>query len=434
MLKRYFTLMLLVVFAVTLNAKKNDIEKMLKKIDKVSSFEKIEKTDTLRTYYSLKFTQQLDKDNPEAGTFEQRLLLGHRGWDRPMVIITQGYGGGGTFTGNRFYEELTSLIDANVIFVEHRYFEGSTPTPCNWDYRTIPNSMEDYHSITTTFKEFYKDKWLSTGISKGGSTSMFYRAYYPDDVDVSVPYVAPLCVALEDGRHESFLEQAGTKAQRDAVRNFQLLLLERKEVYMPLFEDYCKQKKYTFRQPISVIYDYCVLEYAFSFWQWGSPADKIPTMAAGDEAIFKYFISSCDPDYFSRGNKLDSFSVQAVKDFGYYGYNIEPFKKYIKEPLKDYYKKIMLSEEWYDVEFDGSTHRKVVDYLTENDPKMIYIYGEFDPWTANGVTWLRDRNKKNIRIFIEPNGSHRARIGTMPKETQKEILDLLQEWTNYRKQ
>ena len=122
MLKRYFTILMLVVFAVTLNAKKNDIEKMLKKIEKVSSFEKIEKTDTLRTYYALKFTQQLDKDNPEAGTFEQRLLLGHRGWDRPMVIITQGYGGGGSFSSNRFYEELTTLIDANVLFVEHRYF------------------------------------------------------------------------------------------------------------------------------------------------------------------------------------------------------------------------------------------------------------------------------------------------------------------------
>ncbi|MBR5511076.1 MAG: aminopeptidase [Bacteroidaceae bacterium] len=433
MLKRYFMVMLLVVFAVTLNAKKNDITKMLKKIDAVSSFEKIEKLDTLRSYYSLKFTQQLDKDNPEAGTFEQRVLLGHRGWDRPMVIITQGYGGGGSFSSNRFYEELTTLIDANVLFVEHRYFDESTPSPCNWDYLTIPNSMEDYHAITTAFKEFYKNKWLSTGISKGGSTSMFYRAYYPDDVDVSVPYVAPLCVALEDGRHESFLEQASTKAKRDAVRNFQLLMLERKEVYMPLFEDYCKKKNYTFRQPLSVIYDYCVLEYAFSFWQWGNPVEKIPTLEAGDEAIFKYFIASCDPDYFSRGNRLDSFSVQAVKDFGYYGYNVEPFKKYIKEPLEDYYKKIMLGEDWYDVEFDGSVHRKVVDYLTENDPKMIYIYGEWDPWTANGVTWLRDRNKKNIRIFIEPDGSHKARIGTMPENMKKEILDLLEEWVGYRK-
>ena len=42
-------------------------------------------------------------------------------------------------------------------------------------------------------------------------------------------------------------------------------------------------------------------------------------------------------------------------------------------------------------------------------------------------------NKKNIKIYIEPNGSHKARIGTMPEETKKEILDLLQEWVGYRK-
>ena len=33
---------------------------------------------------------------------------------------------------------------------------------------------------------------------------MFYRTYFPDDVDISVPYVAPLNQSLEDGRHEPF--------------------------------------------------------------------------------------------------------------------------------------------------------------------------------------------------------------------------------------
>ena len=63
---------------------------------------------------------------------------------------------------------------------------------------------------------------------------------------------------------------------------------------------------------------------------------------------------------------------------------------------------------------------------------MIYIYGEWDPWTASGVTWLRDRNKKNIHIYVEPGGSHKARIRTMSKEVQQEIMDKLQEWMQYR--
>ena len=433
MLKRYFMVMLLVVFAVTLNAKKNDITKMLKKIDAVSSFEKIEKLDTLRSYYSLKFTQQLDKDNPEAGTFEQRVLLGHRGWDRPMVIITQGYGGGGSFSSNRFYEELTTLIDANVLFVEHRYFDESTPSPCNWDYLTIPNSMEDYHAITTAFKEFYKNKWLSTGISKGGSTSMFYRAYYPDDVDVSVPYVAPLCVALEDGRHESFLEQVSTKANRDAIRAYQTEMFERKERMMPLFDAYCLEKDLIFRVPTSTIYDLLVLEYQFSMWQWGTPVSTIPALDSEDKVLFDYFIKMCGPDYFAAENKIESFFVQAVKDFGYYGYNIEPFHKYVNaEEVEGYLKRVLLTEEFADVKFDDSNYRFVTDYYTENDPKAIMIYGEVDPWTASGVTWLRDRNKENIKIFIQPGGSHTARILNMPEKMRDEILEQLNEWMQYK--
>ena len=31
---------------------------------------------------------------------------------------------------------------------------------------------------------------------------MFYRYHYPEDVDVTVAYVAPLNFKVEDGRHE----------------------------------------------------------------------------------------------------------------------------------------------------------------------------------------------------------------------------------------
>lgn len=426
-----FAALLLATFSVS--ADNNEVEKMLKKIDAVTSYELLEKNDTTRTYYLLKYRQNLDPKNIEAGTFEQRVMLGHRGFDRPTVIVTEGYGADYAFKNKRFgVEELAFILNANILFVEYRYFLESRPTPCNWDYLTIENSMYDYHNIVTAFKEFYKGKWASTGISKGGSTSMFYRAYFPDDVDVSVPYVAPLSRSLEDGRHESFLEQAATKSDRDAIRNFQYTLLEKKEALMPMFDKYCLDKGYTFYVPTSTIYDLCVLEYQFSFWQWGSPVTEIPA-AASDKEIFDYLIKNCEPSYFAAQNNLESFSVQAVKDFGYYGYNVEPFKKYINEKdIEGYYKRVMLPAEWSNVEFDDYNYRFVTDFLTDNDPKMIFIYGEWDPWTATGVTWLRDRNKENIRIYIEPNGSHKARISSMPKEVRKEILDTLEEWLQYR--
>ena len=433
-MKKRLTLMLsFVLMAFVAFAQNSDVEKMLKGIEYVKSFEKLEKADTTRQYYLMKFTQLLDTDNPEAGSFEQRVMLGHRGYDRPVVIVTEGYGADYAFSSPRYMEELTKIMDANIIFVEHRYFLESTPDPCNWDYLTIENSMEDYHRIITSFKTFYGKKWASTGISKGGSTSIFLRAYYPEDLDVSVPYVGPLSCAVEDGRHESFLEQVSTKANRDAIRNFQKELFERKERLLPLFDDYCNSKGIVFRVPSSTIYDLLVLEYQFSMWQWGTPTNTIPALDSDDKTIVNYFIKMCGPDYFAAENSIESFFVQAVKDFGYYGYNIEPFRKYVdEEEIEGYLKRVLLPEEFADVEFDDSNYRFVTDYYTENDPKMILIYGEVDPWTASGITWLRDRNKKNIKVFIQPGGSHTARILNMPKDMRDEILDQLNEWMEYK--
>lgn len=425
-----FSLLLTVMLV---GAQNNDVEKMLKGIKAVSSYEKITKADTTRQYYLFKITQLLDPANPAAGTFEQRVMLGHRGYDRPMVIVTEGYGGDYAFNNPKYMEELTQIMDANILFVEYRYFSGSTPEPCNWEYLTVANSMNDYHNIITSFKPFYKAKWASTGISKGGSTSIFLRAYYPEDIDVSVPYVGPLSCAVEDGRHESFLEQVSTKANRDAIRAFQTEMFERKERMMPLFDAYCLDKGLIFRVPTSTIYDLLVLEYQFSMWQWGTPVSTIPALDSEDKVLHDYFIKMCGPDYFAAENKIESFFVQAVKDFGYYGYNIEPFHKYVNaEDIEGYLKRVLLTEEFADVKFDDSNYRFVTDYYTENDPKAIMIYGEVDPWTASGVTWLRDRNKENVKIFIQPGGSHRARILNMPEEMRDEILEQLNEWMQYR--
>ena len=431
--KRFFTLLSLLFAVLFVYAQNNDVEKMLKDIKAVASFEKIEKADTTRQYYLMKVTQLLDPQNPATGTFEQRVMLGHRGYDRPMVVVTEGYGADYAFKSPRYMEELTYIMDANILFVEYRYFSGSTPNPCNWDYLTVANSMEDYHNIITSFKPFYNAKWASTGISKGGSTSIFYRAYYPEDLDVSVPYVGPLSGAVEDGRHESFLERVGTKAERDAIRNFQTELFERKQRLMPMFDAYCLDKGLVFRVPSTEIYDLLVLEYQFSMWQWGTPVKTIPALDSEDKVIFDYFMKMCGPEYFEKGSSIESFFVQAAKDFGYYGYNIEPFRKYVKaENVEGYLNRVFLPEELANVEFDDSNYRFVTDYYTENDPKMLLIYGEVDPWTATGITWMRDRNKQNVKIYIQPRGSHTARILNMPANMRDEILEQLNEWMQYK--
>lgn len=71
-------------------------------------------------------TQPLDHRHPEKGSFRQRVIVGHVGYDRPTVIVTEGYGAGYALRPT-YREELSELFDANMIFVEHRYFSNPLP-------------------------------------------------------------------------------------------------------------------------------------------------------------------------------------------------------------------------------------------------------------------------------------------------------------------
>lgn len=110
--------------------------------------------------------------------------------------------------------------------------------------------------------------------------------------------------------------------------------------------------------------------------------------------------------------------------FAKYVFNKEKMFRYL--PSKDYLHRLMLPEELKDMPFDKTLSKKITKFLKENDPKMIFIYGQNDPWTAAGVTWLK--GKKNIHVFVEPGGSHRARIGTLPEEEKKQVMELINEW------
>ena len=62
--------------------------------------------------------------------------------------------------------------------------------------------------------------------------------------------------------------------------------------------------------------------------------------------------------------------------------------------------RVMLPADLQHLSFDDTLYKKTVKFLKENDPKMIYIYGGDDPWTASGVTWLEE--KENIKVYTLP--------------------------------
>lgn len=427
-MKRKITLLflslcwVLVAFAAT-----GELKEKLEQLKGISEIEQLE-SDHGAEKYLVRITQQIDPKNPAIGTFTQRVIVEHAGFDRPTILVTEGYWADYALKP-KYREELAEMLDANMIFVEYRYFHESTPEPCNWDYLTAENSAYDLHHVNQTFRQIYSGKWISTGVSKGGQTTCLYRAFFPDDVDFSVPYVAPLNQGVEDGRHEPFLEKkVGTKKDRKRVKDFQTEILKRKSEILPLLENFCKEKKLKYRIPMAEVLDYCVLEYPFALWQWGTSTATIPSPSSDTQTLFEHLVELSEPNYFAEDQPFVPFFVQAARELGYYGYDTKPFQQYLTiDSSEGYLNRIMLPQDLVGkIEFRPELYHKVYNFLKDNDPKMIFIYGEIDPWSATRVPSFK--GKKNEQIYIQPGGSHRARIGNMPEEMKEKILTQINQW------
>ncbi|NTU95391.1 MAG: aminopeptidase [Bacteroidales bacterium] len=402
----------------------DSLKRRIEQLPNIKDVQRLE-SGQFKDKYVLYIEQPVSHEDPSLGTFRQRVFVMHAGLDRPTVLVTEGYGA--SYAANpKYREELSKLFNTNIIFVEHRYFLESTPKPLDWKYLTAENSACDLHNVTMIFKEIYKKKWIATGISKGGQTALIYRAFFPADVEITVPYVAPLCKDVEDGRHEPFIANfAGTPEQRAKILDFQKEILKRRASLQPKFDSLCTAKGYQFNLPNEEIYDYTVLEFSFSFWQWGSNSDAIPSVKASDNELFSYFIKLCSPDYFIKESSTSAFFVQAGRELGYYGYDIKPFEGLLKiKSTKGYLTKLFLTEESR-FKFDSKLYKKLSKFVASTDSKMIFIYGEFDPWSAVKVN---EPKSNNVVVVIDPKGSHRSRISTLPEENRKMVLSLIERW------
>lgn len=367
--------------------------------------------------------QPLDHRNPDGETFNQRLYISHIDPDQPVVLVTAGYDA-------RYYytSEIAQELRCNQIMVEHRYFGRSAPESFNWQYLDTWQAASDHHRIIGMFKEVYRGKWITTGISKGGQTVMYHSYYYPEDVDVRVPYVAPLNFDVEDERIYAFLDQVGSKKDRRKVKRFQKMALKHQERYIPAFKEFSEDRGYSYELAggVEKAYEYCVLEYSFAFWQWGYvPVKNIPGRTAKAMEVIQHMNRVAGFDYFDDGfiTKNQPFFFQALTEMGYYGYDLDEFAKYIQHVDNPIFT-FTLPEE-LEIPFDGQLSVEVQNYLEKEGNNFVYIYGEYDTWSATAVTSTGSTNSK---IFIKEGGSHRTRINNMPEAQREEVYQTLVEF------
>jgi hypothetical protein len=413
------------LFTLGLSAQITQLEEALFDLPDVI-FKKIDTPSGYEAAYELHIKQAIDHNNPEKGHFYQRAYLSHRGFDRPTVICTEGY----IRSSNRLYE-LTNLLEGNQIDVEHRYFGTSVPAPEDFDYEylNLEQATADLHHINELFRQIYNGKWLSTGISKGGQTTIFYRYFYPDDVDVSVPYVAPLNLELEEKRIYTFLDTVGTAACRKAIYDVQRTVLENRKDILPKMKWYAKGAGLEFnRLGLEGAFEYAVLEYPFSFWQLGGKCEDIPAKSEGPEAALEHMMDVSGLDFFSDAaiNDYASHYYQAGSEMGYYSYETEDFKGLLKALPMTPHPSAIFMPTGEEMTFNGKLVNAVSEWLPVNGDRMLYINGDADTWSATAV---RPSDEVDAVWFFMPGKDHgKARIRNMNAEDREKLVNTLERW------
>ncbi len=380
-------------------------------------------------FFHLRLTQPVDHNAPGGATFQQFLTLLYRSRTAPVVLATTGYAIG---TGSR-QGEPTRILGANQITLEHRFFATSTPSPADWSKLTIQQAAADQHRVVTTLKPLFSGRWLNTGGSKGGMTALFHRRFYPNDVDATLAYVAPISLSTSDTRYPPFVDSRGDSATRAALEAWQQAILTKRTEVLALFQADAAALGETFNLlGADRCLEFAVLESPFILWQYGnaSLAAQVPPADASAQALYAFLdlVNSGVVSAWSDATLTyyQAYYQQAANQLGAPALKESHLTglKYPGENLPAIYPPIGASKA-YD---GGVAMQDIQAWVNSTAQRVILVYGENDPWTAGALSVPAPAQAPTLRKFIAPGGNHGASLAALESAHSAEAYALLSQW------
>jgi hypothetical protein len=404
-----------------------DILELLLAIPGMTAEEKPSEVEGYR-FFNLHYLQPADHDDPDGPQFTQLMTLLHRDRGAPLVLATDGYF---ISPDSQRFSEPAALLHGNQLRVEHRFFSGSRPDPADWSTLTIAQAAADHHRISEALHPIYGAAWVSTGASKGGMTAMYHRRFYPDDVDATVAYVAPLSYGVQDPRYIDFLEQVGDEACRDALTALQVELLVRRAAMIGLIEQEAKADGYTYDiLGTELALEVVALETPYAFWQYQDPAlcATIPGPMAGDDEIWAFLDEVNAPRQQSDDWLLayEPYYWQAAVQLGAPAIDEAALSELLMYPGADVPATFLVPGPGKDPVFDPAAMTDIAAWVAAEGENLLMIYGEYDPWTA-GAFELGDATDAH-RLFVA-GGNHSAKILDLSADDRALAFARLEAWT-----
>ena len=395
-----------------------------------------------KEYYRINVRQPIDHNDIQRGFFNQQVLLGIQDPKAVAVLQTEGYSIPNHFNNSNYKTELTTLLNANQVIIEHRYFGSSIPDSLSKKFLTYEQASNDDHLIKEKLARSLTGKWVSTGISKSGDAALAYRFYYPNDVDATVAFGISISTEAEDPRFDTFIKAKRKSEDGKKINQAQIYLLKNKKKLLPLFSRAFEFENQDFANwDLETLYDYGVLDLEVSFWQYYKSFDDFKlevNTIFGEESKREGFPPTLKLDtfedrlvlfvaYSSIGlidKKMTNHYYQAFSQGGYYGYEETPFLKYLK--LKDYPLSVFaLGPTLFKEKFRQDEKK----WSESKMNKVIFINGDNDPWAVYKIKPAKDLD--NLQVMVT-NANHTLELKDLSKEDYKNVISKLNKWLDLK--
>lgn len=444
------------------------------------------------TSYMIYYHQPLQHDAPELGSFPLRAhftINSRKGeyelMDKMIQMSIGGYELSDTaiIHPNHYVDELTTEsplgeiaaeYNGHLLMPEHRYFGKSHPEDlyATLGYCDAKEAAADFHALAEAMKKVFHGKWCISGVSKGGMAAAAQHAYYPEDADFFVPYVAPVLKSLNDMRvQERVMSEAWTPELRNHVLHIQKEIYNRPDVY----EDYSEYEhgflENEAEDSVRCKFLFEVTKLIFDMFMYQSRSKVEQDIASNQQYLkecglddysddmldYMIFNSSILLDDMFKASQEDkkktigilkptfgvdgdtwnfrtstdvAFAYQIIHELGYFGlkwdyfYDTQAEKDSVNAIWKNNIRNAMDIETkgmLKDVEFDPSLMNLICQQTQQATKPMIFIYGGDDLWTG---AHIEDQyiNGDNVRRYILPEQNHGASIFAIEDEDLKDEI------------
>ena len=379
-----------------------------------------------QSQYSMFITQPVNHNQPDGDKFKQKVCILFRGYDRPTIMVTEGY----LWSRFRDAEDIGINLNANMVHVEHRNFgESYNQDKGKWEYETSAQASADLHAVYQALKPIFKGKWMSTGTSKSGETSMDYAYYYPNDMNLAAAFCSPFNVSLSDKAYGQYLfNEVSTEELREVmIKKIRWALTDGEK---GLYLSACKKlKEDGVSEPSFTEYVFNVFDTYFGIFQYMLPSMHQETIESITKDEESYVKAICNVIKSNRDLAVYTYFVDCAKEqglpdpgFDYFADLLEGTSFKAEDVLTTLLKE---EDRWLVKEYDNSQRIDIREnFFVNSTMPLLFYYSKDDPWSGGQP----DKLGPNAKKVINPIGVHSPQINDpdyCPAETKQEVMNFI---------